>query len=320
MLGKEARSNCLLVKQVDIWNRYNMDNFKKLLIVSALLAVSAGVSAGKNDLPNGKPFVILNQEIVEVENSVQALEDKYNSIVERITNEITGLSGQIDALNQEIGGLKTTDAELQTQINDMVEDLEAQGVTIASLVNEYNSLSEELDLLKASALDDSDLADIQIQLNNLFASIADLSPAVAELLQEVIDINALIAMLVDESGNLLALNEITVPEGECPAGQAVSAIDSEGVISCVSIASSASAEYYRKYVPTAVKDGELKTLELSCDSGQTIISGGYLLKDERKNLTVIGSYPKEGAWQFAVEHNGSGNKDGSFDAWILCTR
>ncbi|EKO3495992.1 hypothetical protein LO872_002673 [Vibrio fluvialis] len=90
------------------------------LLVSVLIAISTTAQAANDKtLPNGKPFIIINGQIEEVQNSVEALADSYEQIIAEIKASIADLGGQMDAINNKIANLQAVDEELKGKIEQL---------------------------------------------------------------------------------------------------------------------------------------------------------------------------------------------------------
>ena len=124
---------------------------KKLSLIVFSFMLAAGVSStwaasstDKGANPNGKPFIEIAGQIVEVQNDISALEDKYNTVMDRIDALETDLQGQIDAINAEIDLLRIADAALQPDIDDLAAEADALGADVAFLLTEHDRITMEI--------------------------------------------------------------------------------------------------------------------------------------------------------------------------------
>ncbi|MBY8028013.1 hypothetical protein KW464_01985 [Vibrio fluvialis] len=132
------------------------------LLVSVLIAISTTAQAANDKtLPNGKPFIIINGQIEEVQNSVEALADSYEQIIAEIKASIADLGGQMDAINNKIANLQAVDEELKGKIEQLMTDIANQGTDIEQLVADYNQLKEQLEALEATVATSVDIANLQ---------------------------------------------------------------------------------------------------------------------------------------------------------------
>ncbi|MCG6417597.1 DUF4407 domain-containing protein, partial [Vibrio fluvialis] len=203
------------------------------LLVSVLIAISTTAQAANDKtLPNGKPFIIINGQIEEVQNSVEALADSYEQIIAEIKASIADLGGQMDAINNKIANLQAVDEELKGKIEQLMTDIANQGTDIEQLVADYNQLKEQLEALEATVATSVDIANLQEQIDAKFASIASVSESLATLLSQVENNSTLIGLLEKDVANLEIVKQNLIPAGECQQGQAVVSLASDGSITC----------------------------------------------------------------------------------------
>lgn len=150
-----------------------------LFTVFALLAcllTSFNAFAKQSELPNGKPFQMLNEAVEELSAEVEAA-------VGGINAAIAGLQSAVSDINMDIDGL---DARITNNTNE-----------IQALLEDTAALSAQVEanregLLKLASRHDADIAAINAEIAALNAQIAALQ---AQLSQAVDDINAQLAVL-----------------------------------------------------------------------------------------------------------------------------
>ncbi len=301
-----------------------MTKVKNLILISMLMGMTSAANAANDKLPNGKPFVLLNDQIVEVENTLQALEDKYDDIITDIYASIEGLDGKISAINLKINELEETDAQLKEKIAQTIADLESQGADIKTLFENYQSLKAQLEVLEASVVTKAELEALEAEIETVRSSIAGVSTEVASLLSDIEDNAALIALLQQDMKNLTVAMESAIPQGECPQGQFLVALNEDGSIVCSSSDSNSSASpQITTLVSAAVaidKNG-LHSSKLSCESNQQLISGGFRIvasdASSYSDAQAVESFAWGNDWQVTVKANNSW-KGGDFYIHATC--
>jgi len=83
------------------------------LLASICLFSTVAFAAGNGSTPNGKPFIEIAGQIVEVQNDVNTLETAHQDLVDAVAALDLDLQGQINAINADIAALQAKDADLQ---------------------------------------------------------------------------------------------------------------------------------------------------------------------------------------------------------------
>ena len=177
---------------------------------SALVATSAVAGPAK-----GKPFVALQDQIVEVEGAISSLSDQVeiligdvDSIEARMSaseNAIQDLQNQIDSLNALIIGNYTTIDDVNAAIAALSADISAENEALKL------TLQAALAQVEAGVIDLTD--DLQNQIDNNKALIAILSAEIASQAEW------------EEFNNNLT-------DGVCPDGSFVTSIEIDGSLVC----------------------------------------------------------------------------------------
>ncbi len=202
----------------------------------------------------GKPFVALQDQIVEVQGAVTTLEDqvteligRVDSIAERLTATelaIVDLENENDALNTLIMGAYTSIDDLYFEIETLSEDTSANASLIASLQSAIASIEEG-----------------QIDLTNNLQGQVDNNLELIELLEgDIASINDYIALD----------NHIT--EGTCPSGEFVIG-HTENSLSCAAAGGSGSNTLWG-YFRFARSASWGRNIQVYCDLPTDIRTGG----------------------------------------------
>ncbi|CAE6945589.1 hypothetical protein [Vibrio sp. B1FLJ16] len=310
-----------------------MTKIKNIILINMLLGATSVAHAANDKLPNGKPFVLLSEQISEVneqvsevngqvsevENKLQALEDKYDAIIAEINTSIEGLEGKISVINLKITDLEEKDAQLEEEIAQTISDLESQGTDIATLVEEYKALKAQLEALEASAVTSSELVALEAEIETVKGSITAVSTEVAGLLLDIEDNAALIALLQRDMKNLTVAMENAIPQGECPQGQFLNAINEDGSIVCSGSDNSGANSTITTLIssPVEVSKNTVVPVDLACGTNQQVISGGFSIKDSQEGFNVVQSLPWNNGWRVMIKTDGNW-KGGSLSVHAIC--
>lgn len=296
-----------------------MTKIKNIILINMLLGATSVAYAANDKLPNGKPFVLLNDQIVEVENTLQALEDKYDDIITDIYTSIEGLNGKISAINLKIDELEETDTQLQEKIAQTIADLESQGSDIKTLFENYQTLQVQLEALEASVVTKAELEALEAEIETVRSSIAAVSTEVAGLLLDIEDNTALIELLQQDMKNLTVAMESAIPQGECSQGQFLSAINEDGSIACSNSDNSGANSTITTLIssPIEVSKNTVVSVDLACGTNQQVISGGFNIEDSQEGFNVVQSLPWNNGWRVMIKTDGNW-KGGSLSVHAIC--
>ncbi|EKO3485483.1 hypothetical protein M3924_001086 [Vibrio fluvialis] len=295
------------------------------LLVSVLIAISTTAQAANDKtLPNGKPFIIINGQIEEVQNSVEALADSYEQIIAEIKASIADLGGQMDAINNKIANLQAVDEELKGKIEQLMTDIANQGTDIEQLVADYNQLKEQLEALEATVATSVDIANLQEQIDSKFASIASVSESLATLLSQVENNSTLIGLLEKDVANLEIVKQNLIPAGECQQGQAVVSLASDGSITCgyVDGGSSGASLTIAWSADVAVNKNTYSSAVANCLDGYDAVGGGFYMADGADNsINLVNSVHggDVGSWKIFVK-NESASRAAIIRAQAVCLK
>lgn len=277
----------------------------KLILISWVLficlAAGPAFGAGKGGIPSGKPFIVLQDQIVEVEGAVSSLSDQIAELVEVAET----MEGQI-ALNEAgMNSLTTESADLQAQIDANATDIDSLQATV-------DALEADNIILQAQIVDNGD-ADGALQLlidaNAALITANQMELAGLSTLQGQIDNNStLISMLqtqVDSINDMVAMKQ-DILNGTCPNGQAVMEIDgATGSITCTPVTSpTGQIERLEVWAP-----GQLywtpgnRIAHAFCPTGYTLSGGGHLQLLYYDNGSDVNySYPSGNGWRVIITH------------------
>lgn len=196
---------------------------KSTLIIGlgAAAFVATTAFAGRGGVPNGKPFIALQNQIIEVQGAVTDITDTAALLVESVET----IEEEVGANQDAIATLETTTAALQSQIDasaDSVNDvlavtaeLQADNVALSQQILALGGEDEHLEGLIADnnaqilALQSS----LQGEISSIMVEIADLDSAKTELESSVAAMQASITSLeseVSSNASTIASNQSNI--------------------------------------------------------------------------------------------------------------
>ena len=204
-------------------------------ITVALFSAEVVVSAGNGSTPNGKPFVAINGEIVEVKGVISSIQDQINELVLRADTaeaQMANFQEAINTLIQQDADLKTLINQNTTDIatlNTIITDLEAQNVALKTQI--ASEAGDVTNLQSQVAANESMIKSIQDAINSgLLATTISITD-----LQKQIDNNTkLIAGIQDRMDQLASLiaTKQAIISGSCPSGYSIRQIFPDGAVAC----------------------------------------------------------------------------------------
>lgn len=159
---------------------------KKLYYIGLVFAALATPAfAGKGALPSGKPFIQINDQIVEVKSSIATLESQ----IEALFGKVTNLEDNVKAHELAIMLLRQQDTFLAGLID-------ANKNSIDGVLSEIDALkSRQVQLETAIATNGGDIEDLKIELTNVKTKIVVLEEGLASVSTESTSLKQKIADL-----------------------------------------------------------------------------------------------------------------------------
>jgi hypothetical protein len=313
----------------------------RLLALLAALLLPLPAMAATGGTPNGKPFIEIQGQIIEVQADVSSLEMRFQSLLERVTSLDLDLQGQIDALKEEIIKLETIDAELQASLSQAVADIESQGNDIQGLLSALSQVNVQLvDLMNSTDGNSASIEALEADKAAILADIASLDGALVTAISEISENRALISKVEDEV-TILASSKQDDITGVCPPNTSISTVNDDGSLMCGT--TNASGDVLTWWVlspPVSLVNTVVETFEcvrvllglcleygivttytydtasifVPCPEGYKISGGGHILaaKTASPDFDVISSHPDtvvggEG-WALAFRNRIRGNQ------------
>ena len=215
-----------------------MNIFWKNITASVIFSIMGAATvnaAGNGSTPKGKPFVAIDNQLVEVQGAVSSLEEQMELLVARVTT----VEERVDADAAAIASLQAQNNALEILVNNNIADIQAINDKIVLLEQENAALlvsitgnTGDIEALQEQvaanelAISNFQLALIQVETNAI---------SLTEGLQEQIDHNeSLIVLLnaeIDTLSDAIALKQDLI-NGICPGGTAVTEVLPDGSVVC----------------------------------------------------------------------------------------
>jgi peptidoglycan hydrolase CwlO-like protein len=261
-----------------------------LFLLTILLLCSNVHAGGKGGTPNGRPFIELEGQIIEVVGEMSTIQDQVDSLVEKVNT----LEERIIANENAIVSIEDQNIALQVQIDNFATD-------IASLQGQIDNLDAENLILQGQIdANEGDIDTIQQQINTnngLIASLTQNINNVGSDLQAQIDNNILLITALEteiDIVNYILTEKQTIISGSCIAGQSIRQVNPDGSTVCEidNVVSDIVTAQVNSY--NVVQPSEQLTVDLSCPDGYTVTSGGHT---SWPTVDIIGSRPDNDGWK-----------------------
>ena len=267
-----------------------------LAIATSISLVGPALAAGQQS--KGVPFIVLQDQIIEVENAVTDLDERVDMVVDDIIESIAfaveSVEQLIDVNQQAVASITDSITDLESQLSFLGTDPTALEATIAALQDDTEALEAQIVALGDAdqvlagqiATNNETIRALQLELGGL----SDLRGRIEDNLQMILMLEATIVELQRD----LELKQNRV-NGTCPAGAFLVEITVEGGVICEEIV-----------IPEPTPPGQLIVVRrslntgagenilnprisfLSCLAGEVAVSTGFA--DVNGNSTVTSSF------------------------------
>lgn len=318
-----------------------MNKLTKITISAAMAAFIATpvFSAGNGSTPNGKPFIEIAGQIIEVQADINTLEAKHQTLVDKVDALALDLQGQIDAIYAEISTLQATDVALQESLNAVIDDLATQGTAIDDLLIALSSVNTDIVNLTNTVGDNSSaIADLETQQATILDDIAALDAGAVTAMTTINDNASLIKMLEKDIADLESNKQNDIL-GTCPAGTSVSTVEDDGSLLCGTTNSVGTVTTYQVYSPVADMDNSETTYrhcheyafrnyyclgydshtentfankiaEANCPAGYQVSGGGFAITTNERLQVVSSVASDNNTWRVNITNYYEGNTNG----------
>jgi uncharacterized coiled-coil protein SlyX len=275
------------------------------ILLSLLISAALSSTAFAGSSPNGKPFIAINDQIIEVNGAISSIEEQIEELVASVDN----IEERVGANEQAITDLQDENAILETLIDQNATDI----VTINGLISDLQAENDQLAIDIAANAGDIAALEARVAVNesmiaSLQAAIVDVNIALGTGLADLqgqIDNNlVLINALQGEISNinsLLAAKQ-NIISGTCSPGYSIRQINTDGSVACEyddTGSTSISRTVVSKYASNA-SAGAWQAETVYCPSGFTITGGGFHVHQKR----WLNSYSAGNGWHVSCYNNG----------------
>ncbi|MBE9537069.1 MAG: hypothetical protein IMF07_07790 [Proteobacteria bacterium] len=275
------------------------------ILLSLLISAALSSTSFAGSSPKGKPFVAINDQIVEVNGAISSIEEQ----IEELVASVDTLEERVGANEQAITDLQDENAILETLVAENATDIATINALISDLQAENDQLAIDI------AANTGDIATLQATVDANASLIATLQAAIVDVninlgigladLQGQIDNNlALIGGLQGQISNinsLLAAKQ-NIVNGTCPSGYSIRQIYPNGSVAC-EYDDTGSTSISRVVVSRrtdGAATGSWHSVTVACPSGYTVTGGGFHMHDQKTQE----SQPYGNGWRVATFNNG----------------
>jgi len=283
-----------------------MKHLQQIILMTLLSAVWASSYAASGASPNGKPFVALQGEILEIKGVLRSYDERIDGLIIRTTvleddirnseHAITHLVQLNDALNYQVATtsgdlelLTATVGELEMELEAANDKISVLGQTDEMLTSEIFFLSELIAGLEEAMYFGHITLESQIALNesliNSLSSRIELAEAHLELKQAV-------------------LNQ------SCPEGEFLYAVQPDGMVACAAPEAADELNFVTVYSGGTYA---------KCPSDSRAMSGGYsfgVRGNNNDSMVVRGMRIIDNGWKIYIYNDGF--QIGSYVTFVQC--
>ncbi|MCK4742378.1 MAG: hypothetical protein KAT25_01015 [Sulfuriflexus sp.] len=231
-----------------------------IVIVTSLLTTSVIAAGGQ---PKGKPFVALQNDIVEVQSTISTLQEQVESLVTHVND-----------IEDRIGANETAITTLQLENNELQIQIDASGEDIETLQSQIDTLEEDNANLAALVANGGSSDDLQAQIDANAELISSLEQSIATI--STFQNNAtLIEILQEQVAHIQSVldEQAALADGQCPHGELLIGYNAPTQTTlCQPITGSPSEVGYLQYHTISLLPGRTANAGLNCSEGNGIPS------------------------------------------------
>ncbi len=250
------------------------------IAISAVMATTPVHATGNFANSKGKPFVAINDSVVQVQNAFSSLQDQIDLLVARV-----------NSVEERVAANETAIATLEIQ-NQTITALLDQGLTdIASIQAEIEALQlANTDLAAAIAANAGDIESLQAELDDNAALLESLQASILMVQDGIITLESSLQSQIDHNIKLIAaiqgqIDSINAKlelkqnliDGYCPDGNAIRQILPDGSVICDGGAGGTSGqlESVQAFVSQYANPGVIALVPAYCPPGYTATGAGF---------------------------------------------
>lgn len=276
------------------------------IFLSLLISVALSSTAFAGSSPNGKPFIAINDQIIEVNGAISSIEEQ----IEELVASVDTLEERVGANEQAITDLQDENEILATLIDQNATDI----VTINGLISDLQAENDQLAIDIAANAGDIAALEARVGVNeSLIASLQGaivnvniaLGTGLANLQGQINNNFALIGGLQGQINNINALlaAKQNIVNGSCSPGSSIRQIFSNGAVACEydNTGSNSISRVTVSNSTSGAAQGSWQSVTVNCLSGYTVTGGGFHMHDQ----TTQNSSPSGNGWAVSTYNNGS---------------
>jgi|GEM_PF-1858132 len=308
---------------------FTLSNKVLVTVLSTAIGITSAHAGGNGKKHHkGKPFVAINNQIVEVLGAISSLQDQIDLLVERV-----------DTVEERVGANEGAISKLHEQ-NVALDVLVQRNLSdIASIDAEIMLLQQaNADLQAQITANSGDITTLQSEVDANSALIATLRSAVLLVESEIISLESSLQLQIENNTQLIGalqseLGQITakldfiqnLANGTCPDGSAIQQILADGSVVCGGIAgSSGQLESVTSFKQSASTDGgNSVAVKAFCDTTEGYVATGVGfvggLGWDIENINTSPHFQNNGNWGQVIAKNNNSYSDTLFSA-TTCTR
>ena len=247
------------------------------------------VWSGAYGLPKGRPFIELNDQIVEVRGILRTMEERF-----------TGLLGRIEVIEHSVDRNSAAILALETESTILREVVENLTFGLETISDAQNTISLRIDALEAEIELNGDVLGILeqeiVSLNEVITLLdSDLEESTGLLSERISENQLLIGILSqrqDELSEQLALKQ-NLTEGRCPGGEALVGLEEDGSLLCQSFLDGSLLKTISKTGVYKVVQGGRYTFDMGRLGCNNLIGGGVEVPRQVQSVRKSGFNPNQ---------------------------
>ena len=213
---------------------------KSISLAAAVLVISSNVNAvGSGSNPKGKPFIAINDQIIEVEGAISSLQEQVDLLVGRVDS----IGERVTANEGAIATLQSQNVTLNTLVQQSLSDIASIDTKILLLQGANTDLEAMI------AANSGDILALRSDIDANDAMINTLQSAILMVQSDIISLESSLQLQIDNNMTLISaiqneldsINSIlaikqNLINGACPDGSAIQEVQNDGSVICEGVA------------------------------------------------------------------------------------
>jgi len=278
-----------------------MKALRLLFLFTALVPglLFAGSNTNKGANPNGKPFVELGGQIVEIEGEISSLQDQIDALVGRVNS----IEAEQTALANAIVSLGAENVSLQAQIDANTADVDALEGQISNINSQILDLQAQIDANgDADGVLQAQVGDLETQATTLALAIDTLEGDLRASIENNTDLINAMQDRIENIEYALTMKQ-NVINGLCSDGSSIRQVHPDGSVECeVDDVGSVTAgiSVTRTERVSNIDASRNLYVRTYCYDGHTPVSAGFTKL--ASNIEIVQSYVNPVIQSYAFGH------------------